>query len=406
MLQERPAPPRRRVGDLCRRTFCAASISAYPLAVSAPKTPLLLTPGPLSTPAEVRAALGRDWGSRDPAFVALSERVRSRLVDIVGARDAHTAVLLQGSGTFAVEAMLRTFVPAAGKALVLSNGAYGQRMAAILAAAGRAWAALERSETTPIRGADVARALAVDPEVTHVLAVQCETTTGLLNPVDEIAAATAQAGRRLLIDAMSAFGALPTPGPFDAVAASSNKCLEGVPGMGFVVCRRDVIATCEGQAGSLSLDLHDQWRRLEADGQWRFTPPTQVLAGLDAALDVYLAEGGQQAREARYRRSCEVLVTGMHALGFETLLPDADQAPIIVTFREPAHPNYDFRTFYDGLLERGFAIYPGKLSQARSFRVGCIGAVTPDDMQSFLQAVEATLSSLGIDSGASAKEQL
>lgn len=366
-------------------------------AVSDLETPLLLTPGPLSTPPEVRAALARDWGSRDPAFVALSERVRARLVEILDVDTPHTAIPLQGSGTFAVEAMLQTFVPPGGKALVLVNGAYGRRMQDILRYAGRAFSTVERGETTPVTGEDVAAALAADPAVTHVLAVHCETTTGLLNPLADIAAATSAAGRKLLIDAMSAFGALPTPGPFEAVAASSNKCLEGVPGLGFVLCPTAAIEAQAGHARCLSLDLHAQWTRLQQDGQWRFTPPTHVLAGLDAALDVHRRQGGLAGRGARYRANCEVLVAGMRGLGFETLLPDALQAPIIVTFREPAHPNYSFSAFYDGLLHRGFAIYPGKLSEAPSFRVGCIGAVTPEDMQSFLRAVEATLAALGID---------
>lgn len=367
--------------------------------------PLLLTPGPLSTPASVRAALGRDWGSRDPAFVALSESVRARLVGLVDDPEAHTAVLLQGSGTFAVEAMLQTFLPPGGKALVLVNGAYGRRVRAICAYAGRPHAALVRPERDPIDGPALREALDHDLDVTHVVAVHCETTTGLLNPLAELAEVTAQAGRRLLVDAMSAFGALPTPGPFDAVAASSNKCLEGAPGVGFVIARREALADCEGQASSLSLDLFAQWRRFEADGQWRFTPPTQVLAGLDAALTHHAAEGGTAARGARYAANAKVLIEGMRRLGFAPLLAPERQAPIIVTFREPADPRYTFDGFYAALLERGFAIYPGKLSEAPSFRVGCIGDVRPEDMGRFVAAVEAAMGALGVASGAPKGEE-
>ena len=359
----------------------------------------LLTPGPLTTSLATKQAMLRDWGSRDRDFIALTARVRARLVDLAGGAGTHVCVPLQGSGTFAVEAALGTLVPRGGKVLVLVNGAYGRRMAKILGIIGRACVTIENREDEPNDLARLDACLAGDPTVTHVAAVHCETTSGLLNPIEEIAETVARHGRSLLIDAMSAFGAIALDArevPFDAVMASSNKCFEGVPGMGFVIVRESVLAGAEGNAHALSLDLYDQWRGLEANGQWRFTPPTHVIAAFDRALDEHAAEGGVSGRHARYSRNCRVLVEGMREIGFETLLPDALQAPIIVTFRTPADPKFDFGTFYDGLGERGFVIYPGKLTVADSFRIGCIGQVGEAEMKAALAAVRATLADMGV----------
>jgi 2-aminoethylphosphonate-pyruvate transaminase len=238
-----------------------------------------------------------------------------------------------------------------------------------------------------------------------VVVVHCETTSGVLNPVEEIAAVTARRGRRLLIDAMSAFGAIPLDArriAFDAVVASANKCLEGVPGMGFAIVRREALEEARGQAPSLSLDLHDQWTAMEKNGQWRFTPPTHVIAALDRALDQHAAEGGVAGRGARYRRNCALLVAGLRAMGFETLLPDRLQAPIIVTVRMPADPKFHFETFYERLNQRGYVIYPGKLTVADSFRIGCIGALGEPEMRGVLAAIAAVLGELGVASGAPA----
>ncbi|MEO5336721.1 MAG: 2-aminoethylphosphonate--pyruvate transaminase [Magnetospirillum sp. WYHS-4] len=364
--------------------------------------PWLLTPGPLTTAAETKGAMLHDWGSRDAAFIAMNVHMRERLAGIVHGEKTHVCVPLQGSGTFAVEAMIGTLVPRDGKALVLVNGAYGQRMARILEVLGRPCTILENPEDIPCDPVSLDAVLAADPTVTHVLAVHCETTSGVLNPIAALAEATARHHRRLLIDAMSAFGALELDAravPFDAVAASSNKCLEGVPGMGFVVARRDVLEAAAGNAHSLALDLHDQWRAMEGNGQWRFTPPTHVIAAFSQALDRFEAEGGVAGRHARYAANCRLLVEGMRALGFATLLPDAVQAPIIVTFRMPADPKFHFPKFYDGLKDRGFVIYPGKLTVADSFRMGCIGALGAAEMKAALGAVAEVMKDLGVVSG-------
>ena len=361
--------------------------------------PWLLTPGPLTTAPEVKQAMLHDLGSRDTGFIALNRRLRERLLRIVGDREAFTCVPLQGSGTFAVEAMLGTLLPPDGKLLILVNGAYGQRMAKICRAMGAAHSVIEQPEDQPTDLEALSAALADDPAVTHVAAVHCETTTGMLNPIREIGRCVARHERRLLIDAMSAFGALPLEAAevaFDAVAASSNKCLEGVPGMGFCILRKAALEDAAGNCHSLSLDLYEQWRAMEGNGQWRFTPPVQVIAAFDRALDDFEAEGGVAGRHARYAENCRLLVEGMRALGFETLLPDALQAPIIVTFHQPADPRFAFEDFYERLRRRGYVIYPGKLTVAESFRIGCIGRIGAEEMRGALAAVEAALGEMGV----------
>ncbi len=361
--------------------------------------PLLLTPGPLTTSRTTKEAMLRDWGSRDGAFIAMNARVRERLVNLAGGTGTHVAVLLQGSGTFAVEAMLGTFVPRTGKLLILINGAYGHRMVKMAKIMGRACAALETPEDTPVDPKAVAAQLATDPAITHVVVVHCETTSGILNPLAEIAAVVAATGRRLLIDAMSAFGAIPCDAreiAFDALASSFNKCIEGVPGATFVICRKSALEGAAGNAHSLSLDLHDQWVFMEKTQQWRFTPPTHVLAAFDAALDEHAAEGGVTGRGARYRRNCQVLIEGMWEMGFRPLLPDVLQAPIIVTFHAPGDPRFDFKVFYDKLAQRGYLIYPGKLTKVDSFRIGCIGRLTEADMRGALAAIRDVLAEMGV----------
>ena len=366
---------------------------------------LLLTPGPLTTSASVKATMTRDWGSRDAAFISINRRVRERLVALVGGAGTHVCVPVQGSGTFAVEAMIGTLLPKAGKLLILINGAYGKRAAKICDYMGRAHADIEWLEDQAVDPARVAAALKADAAITHVFVVHCETTSGVLNPIEQVAAAVAAAGRRLLIDSMSAFGALPLDAgnvAFDAVAASSNKCIEGVPGVGFVICRQSALEAAKGNAHSLSLDLYDQWTAMVKTAQWRFTPPIQVIVAFEQALREHEEEGGVAGRGARYRNNCRILVEGMRALGFETLLPDRLQAPIIVTFRMPADPKFRFDAFYDRLREKGYVIYPGKLTVADSFRIGCIGRLGETEMRGALAAIKVTMEEMGVKSGAPA----
>jgi 2-aminoethylphosphonate-pyruvate transaminase len=360
--------------------------------------PWLLTPGPLTTSLSVKQAMLHDWGSRDQAFIDMTARVREKLVALVASPGTHTCVPIQGSGTFAVEATIATLLPRDGKLLVLINGAYGQRMVTICKYLGRAWTTLETPEDTPNDIAALDRTLAGDASITHVAAIQCETTSGILNPMAEVAACVKRHGRSLIVDAMSALGALPLDDrsvPFDAVVASSNKCLEGVPGIGFAIVRKDILEGCKGNCHSLSLDLYEQWRGLEGNGQWRFTPPTHVLAALDRAIAEHEAEGGVEGRGGRYRTNCRVLIDGMREIGFRPLLSDNLQAPIIVTFHMPADSNFDFESFYRRVGEKGFLLYPGKLTVAPSFRVGCIGRLGTAEMKLALQAIREAVAETG-----------
>ncbi len=372
--------------------------------------PWLLTPGPLSTAYSVKEAMLRDWGSWDGDFRAMTAELRARLVGLLGAGgEDFTCVPMQGSGTFCVEAMLGTLIPRQGRALVLANGAYGLRAARILTQMGRAVALIDKGDHLPPRGAEVAAALEADPGITHVVAIHCETSSGILNPIAEIAEATAAAGRKLLIDSMSAFGAVPlSPAEiaFEAVVSSANKCIEGVPGFGFLLARRAAIAQAEGVAVSLSLDAHAQWAEMERSGQWRFTPPTHAVAAFLQALREHEAEGGVAGRGARYAANRDALVSGMRALGFETLLSDRWQSPIITTFLSPADPAFRFADFYDRMKARGFILYPGKLTQAESFRMGAIGRLDADVMRAAVAAAAETLSEMGVASAAPAPETL
>jgi 2-aminoethylphosphonate-pyruvate transaminase len=365
--------------------------------------PWLLTPGPLTTSATVKEAMLRDWGSRDEAFIAMNARLRDRLVGLANAEADHVCVPMQGSGTFAIEATIGTLLPKDGKLLVLVNGAYGKRMVRIALTMGRAVMAVETAEDTPVSPDALHARLQSEPLVTHVAVVHCETTSGILNPVEQVAEVCASHRRALIIDAMSTFGALPLDArklPFEAAVASAGKCLEGVPGVGFAIVRRDALERARGNAHSLSLDLEDQWRGFATNGQWRFTPPTHVLAALDRALDELAAEGGVEGRLTRYRRNHAVLVDGMAALGFQPLLPPPLQGPIIVTFLRPADPAFVFENFYALLRRKGFVIYPGKLTVADSFRIGCIGRLGEVEMRAAVAAVRATLGEMGVVSGA------
>jgi len=363
--------------------------------------PLLLTPGPLTTSKTVKQAMVHDWGSRDATFIKINQSVMARLPQIVNGGDDFVTVPMQGSGTFAVEAMLTTFVPRNGKVLLLINGAYGHRAKKICDIAGRAAAVHETAEDTPPDLAAVEALLKSDKAITHLFAVQCETTSGILNPITKIAELAQRHGKRFLIDAMSAFGALPLDAQriqFDAVAASSNKCIEGVPGLGFVICGKSALEVTKGNATTLVLDLHDQWANFVKTGQYRFTPPIHVIVAFHQALEEFDAEGGVAGRGGRYAENCKILIDGMRAVGFEPLLPDNLQAPIIVTFRMPTDKNFVFQAFYDRLKERGYVIYPGKLTVADSFRIGCIGRLYPDHMRGALAAIRDILDEMGVRS--------
>lgn len=379
-------------------------VPAGPFDTPAMGEPYLLTPGPLTTAHTVKQAMLKDWGSWDGDFRAMTAELRRELVSMLeDEAGEYDCVPMQGSGTFVVEAMLGTFLPRESKTLVLSNGAYGQRIVQTLQYLGRAHTVIDKGDYMPPRGDEVAAAVAADPSITHVVVVHCETSSGILNPLKEISDAVKALNRALLIDSMSAFGALSlTAGEiaFDAMVSSANKCIEGVPGFGFVLARKAALEVAEGNAHSLSLDVHAQWANMNKSGQWRYTPPTHAVAAFMEALRIHRDEGGVAARGARYAMNRDVLVAGMRDLGFETLLKDRWLSPIIVTFFNPAHPNFRFDAFYDLMKQKGFIIYPGKLTVVDSFRVGCIGRMDSAVMQRVVEAAAFSLHEMGVDTAA------
>ncbi len=366
------------------------------------RDPVLLTPGPLTTSLQTKSAMMRDWGSWDASFNAVTAKIRKQLLDIISGHETHVCVPMQGSGTFSVEAAVNTLVPRNGHMLVLINGAYGKRLARLVEMMRRKVTVFETAEDVPTTAQDVERLLAADKSITHVGLIHCETSTGILNPLADIAEVVAHHRRGLIIDAMSSFGALEINAqkiPFDAVIAASGKCIEGPPGMGFVLARKEVLEKCAGNSLSLSLDLYDQWVYMEKTTQWRFTPPTHIVVAFHEALNQFFAEGGQPARLARYTQNYETLMAGMTELGLTQFLKREIQAPIIVTINAPADAKYNFKDFYERVRDKGFILYPGKLTQAETFRVGCIGAIGQAEMRSAVNAVRDTLDEMGIRRG-------
>lgn len=351
---------------------------------------ILLTPGPLTTTLRTKLAMLKDWGSWDADFNAITASVRASLLAIIHGDASHVVVPLQGSGTFSVEAAVATLVPRDGHVLVLDNGAYCKRAIRLTSLMGRRCTVLGFDEAQAVSAAALDQHLKTDASVTHVVMVHCETGAGVLNPLQQVADVCAAHDKGLIVDAMSSFAALEIDARktrFDALIAASGKCLEGVPGMGFVFIRKGLLDGCAGQSQSLAMDLHDQYVYMEKTGQWRFTPPTHVVVALHEAIAQFEAEGGQPARLARYTQNYHTLIGGMKHLGFTPFLDPAIQAPVIVTFHAPNDPGYDFKVFYAAVRERGFLLYPGKLTQIETFRMGCIGAIGQNEINQAVQAI-------------------
>lgn len=366
------------------------------------KFPYLLTPGPLTTSETVKMAALQDWGSWDDDFNQLSARVCDYIQEQANAKTGHECVLIQGSGTFAVEATLGTLLDEQSNTLVLMNGAYGKRLASILDRMGLPHTTLDKGDYLPPLASEVRAILQADTSITHVAIIHCETSSGILNPLAAIADVVAAEGRQLIIDAMSSFGALPidaTQLPFLALISSANKCFEGLPGFGFVLIEREALKASKGRSRSLSLDLHDQWFYMQQTGQWRYTPPTHIVAAFVQAIQEHEAEGGSPGRLARYTRNRDRLVAGMRRMGFQTLLDNHWLSPIIVTFLAPKHEAFDFKRFYEAVKARGFLLYPGKLTEVDSFRIGCIGQLFDEQIDQVLRAIAEACQELGLPQG-------
>jgi len=364
------------------------------------KDKILFTPGPLTTSPTVKQAMLRDLGSRDIEFIGLVKDIRHKLIELGQAKpDKYTTVLMQGSGTFGLEAVVSSTVPPDGKLLVIINGAYGKRLAKIASVLKIETVTLEYSENkTPDLG-EIESTLKTDSKITNVTVVHCETTTGIINPVREIGEIVAKSGGKYFVDAMSSFGAVPiglAECNIDYLVSSANKCVEGVPGFSFVLCKLSSLKETAGYARSVSFDLLDQYRGFEKNGQFRFTPPTHALAAFRQALAELEAEGGVTGRAERYRGNYEALVGGMRRMGFKEYLRSEDQGYIITSFLYPDDPNFSFEKFYESLNQKDYVIYPGKVSDANCFRIGNIGRIFEADVKALLAAIAETITEMGV----------
>ena len=363
---------------------------------------LLLTPGPLTTTRTVREAMMEEYSTWDVDYNNIVESIRNSLVRLAVRDDVNfnsfTSVLMPGSGTFSVESVVGSVIPPGGKLLVLNNGAYGARVATISRMLGIETVELSQVETELTNLNEVEKILMEDSAISHVAMVHCETTTGMLNPAEAVGEIVRRLGRIYILDAMSSFGGIPISMESTGahyLISSANKCVQGVPGFGFVIADRDQLQSTKGLARSLSLDLYEQWREMESKGgKWRFTSPTHVVNAFACALEELDAEGGVEARHNRYLNNHKTLVEGMRSIGFKTLINDEFQSPIITSFHCPDLAAFDFQNFYDALKERGFVIYPGKVSNADCFRIGTIGDIFKDDILELLKRIEEVMSGL------------
>jgi 2-aminoethylphosphonate-pyruvate transaminase len=362
----------------------------------------LFTPGPLTTSRSVKEAMLRDVGSRDDEFVGTVRRVRNQLLSIAGVSQqaGYESVPMQGSGTYMVESVISSVIPPGGQLFAIVNGAYGERIVAIAKRYGIDTIVLRAGENELPEISEVEGTLARSPRIHMTAVVHCETTSGIINPIKSIGDIVSKYRSLYLVDSMSAFGAVPIDLPechIDFLVSSANKCIEGVPGFAFAICRREALLAAEGVARTVSLDLLAQWQALEKNGQFRFTFPTHALLAFEQALKELEAEGGVDGRGRRYRENYETLKHGMSELGFQAYVPERLRGNIITSFRYPTDARFDFSEFYNRLIEKGFVIYPGKVSDADCFRIGTIGRLFPTDVTALLAAVRDVMCNLGFE---------
>lgn len=351
----------------------------------------LLTPGPLTTTSTVRNVMNEDRCTWDDEYKEITQTIRKQLLQIAGvSEEKYTAVLMQGSGSFVVESVLTTAVRPSDKVLFITNGAYGERMVQMATTIGLSHTQYETPYGEAVDAADIAAILQQDSAITHVAMVHCETTTGILNPIEAVIAVAKQQNKQVIIDAMSSFGGVPidvSALQIDYLVSSANKCIQGVPGFGFVIANTERLAACKGVARSVSLDLYDQWQAMKVDGKWRFTSPTHVVAAFAQALIELQQEGGVAARYKRYAASNSYLRKEMQAMGFEPYIDEAHQSPIITSYFYP-NEGFEFTAFYEAIKQKGFVLYPGKLTDADTFRIGNIGDIHLADIQQLVIAIK------------------
>lgn len=352
----------------------------------------LLTPGPLTTTDTVKKEMLVDHCTWDDDYKSITQNIRKELLELAHVtEEEYTVVLMQGSGTFGVESVVTSSVGRDDKILVCENGAYGSRMAELTRRAGRNVVVYHEDYNKMPDADKVIDILAKDPAITHVGMIHSETTSGILNDIESVGKVVKAAGRTFIVDGMSSFAGVDIGVKeigIDFIISSANKCVQGVPGFSFIICSRKELMKCQGKCNSLSLDLYDQWETMEKDGKWRFTSPTHVVLAFAKALKELKAEGGVPARAKRYRENNQLLVERMRKMGIKTYIDDAHQGPIITTFFSPKVENYSFAEMYEYIKERGYAIYPGKVTDADTFRIGNIGEIYKDDINKVCDIIE------------------
>lgn len=344
----------------------------------------LLTPGPLTTTESVKKVMMEDHCTWDNDYKRITQKIRRNLLKLAHAsEEEYTTVLMQGSGTFGVESVLTSAIGTGEKLLIASNGAYGERMEDIAKHAGINYKILKFNYGEVPNPTVIADEIEKDAEITHVAMVHSETTSGILNDIASVARIVKAKGKVFIVDAMSSFGGVDIQVEklgIDFIISSANKCIQGVPGFSFIICRRSELMKCEGKAVSLSLDLYDQWKGMDKDGKWRFTSPTHVVLAFEKAMQELEEEGGIIARSERYASNNRLLIEKMEKMGFRAYINSEHQGPIITTFFYPENVEFDFKEMYQYIKERGYAIYPGKLTEAETFRIGNIGEIYKEDI--------------------------
>ena len=345
----------------------------------------LLTPGPLTTTDTVKKEMMFDHCTWDEDYKKITQKIRKKLLKLAHVSEKeYTAVLMQGSGTFGVESVLTSVIGEEETLLIAANGAYGERMEEIAQHAKIPYFIYNEEYDQVPSSEKIANILKEHPEITHVSMVHSETTSGILNDIASVAKVVKAAGKTFIVDAMSSFGGVDIPVGdlgIDFLISSANKCIQGVPGFSFIICRRDKLLESQGKARSLSLDLYDQWKTMDKDGKWRFTSPTHVVLAFAQALREMEEEGGIPKRAERYQENNRLLIEKMQELGIRPYIGSEHQGPIITTFFYPSQHDFSFQEMYQYIKDRGYAIYPGKVTDADTFRIGNIGEIYPEDIE-------------------------
>lgn len=352
----------------------------------------LLTPGPLTTTKTVKEEMLLDRCTWEQDYKEMTQEIRAELLRLASvSHEDYTAVLMQGSGTFVVESVMTSTISKQDKVLIITNGAYGERIVQIAQYIGLNYVKYSVAHDELPKEDEIRTILQIDPEITHIVMVHCETTTGILNPLEMISSVAQDYEKTLIIDAMSSFGGIEinmSNLAIDYLISSANKCIQGVPGFGFVLAKLDHLLTCEGNARSLSLDLYAQWKEMDKDGKWRYTSPTHVVAAFRKAIEELIAEGGIEARNARYERNNQLLREGLASVNIQAYIAEEKQSPIITTFLFPSD-DFDFEAFYAFVKSKGYVIYPGKLTDIETFRIGNIGEIYEEDIHELCRAIES-----------------